>query len=323
MGTRFSNDSFQLYGTFNGGTPMGAAKTFRCLTDIDHDLGIKLVGPDSGATYDETKFVGEERPEVKTSIAAIETLTGLVSVLGQNCLTAGSNPGARAFMQSHNPCATNGRTAGSAHQQVTIAKAHLIITSVGGNRGATAYAKLRVIELSTDGEAAPDAIVYNAALPGSPIVDEEFIIGGTMTIGAVSIADENILGWTLDTGITINAIIPASSIYPTVVDYTKVRPTLKVQHDDASLCDAAKIPYGGLACTHANTKFFLQKRTPLGGLYVKSASQHLKFTMAGFARHTKRYQASGSNVGNGEVTIESIEGVGGVPLTVTPLQAIA
>jgi hypothetical protein len=168
MGTRYSNDSFQLFGTFNGGTPMGAAKTFRCLSDIDHDLGIKLVGPDSGSTYDETKFVGEERPEIKTSIAALETLTGLVSLLGQNCLTAGSNPGARAFMQSHSECAANARSAGSTHQQVTVAKAHLIITGIGANRGATAYAKLRLIELSTDGEAVPDAIVYNAALPGTP-----------------------------------------------------------------------------------------------------------------------------------------------------------
>jgi hypothetical protein len=159
--------------------------------------------------------------------------------------------------------------------------------------------------------------------PALLITDEEFIIGGTTTVGGISIADANLMGWQLDTGISVNVIIPASSIYPTVVDITKVRPTLKIQHDDASLCDAAKIPYGGLACTHANTKFFLQKRTPMGGLYVKSASQHLKFTMAGFATHSKRYSASGSNVSNGEVTIASIEGVGGVPLTITPLQAIA
>jgi hypothetical protein len=323
MGTRYSNDSFQLHALFNG-SAMSAAKTFRCLTDIDHDLGIKLVGPDSGATYNETKFVGEMRPEIKTSLAAIETLTGIVSLLGQNCLTAdGTHPGAKAFLQAHNVCAANARASGSGHQQVLVAKAHLVITGVGASRGATAYAKIRLIELSTDGETAPDAITYNVALPSSPIIDEEFIIGGTTVLGGISLADENLLGWQLDPGIKINVIVPASSIYPTVVDIEKVPVTLKIQHDDTSLCDAAKIPETGLACTHANTKFFLQKRTPLGGLYVKSASQHLKFTMAGFATHTKRYQASGSNVGSGEVTIESIEGAGGVPLTVTPLQAIA
>lgn len=324
MGTRYSNDSFQLHGIFNGGTPMAAAKTFRCLTDIDHDLGIKTVGPDSGATYDETKFIGEARPEIKTSLAALETLLGIVSLAGQNCLTAdGSHPGAKAFMQSHNPCAANARTAGSNHQQVTVAKGHLLITEIGANKGDTLYAKVRLIELSTDGEADPDAIVYNVALPSSPIVDEEFIIGGTNTIAGISIADDNILGWSFVPGVGANVIMPASSLFGTVIDITKVRGTFKLRHDDGSLCDAAKIPRGGIAATHANTKFWAQKRNPMGGLYTKASTQHLKFTMAGFAYHSKRYAASGAGVGNGEITIEGIEGVGGVEFTATPLQAIA
>jgi hypothetical protein len=323
MGTRYSNDSFQLFGTFNGGTPMASAVTLRCLTDIEHNLGISTVGPDSGAAYDETRFIGEKKPELSTSVAALSTLLGLVNLTGQNCLTAGANVGAAAFMQGHSVCAANSRVSGSTNQKVTVAKGQVLITSIGGNRGATVYAKVRLIELSTDGSTDPDAIVYNVALPSSPVIDEEFVIGGTTVIGGISIADEHLLGWTLDTGINISVIVPAGSVVPTAVDITKIRPRWRIQHDDTSLCASGKIPTDGIACTHANTKFFLQKRTVMGGLVLPATASHIKITAAGYATHSKRYQASGSSVGTGEIMIEGTEGVGGVTMTATPGVAIA
>jgi hypothetical protein len=51
--------------------------------------------------------------------------------------------------------------------------------------------------------------------------------------------------------------------------------------------------------------------------------EHLQFTFAGKAIHSKRYTASGSGIGSGEITIECIEGVGGVAMTATPNTAIA
>lgn len=322
--TRFSNDSFQLHGIFNGGTPMSAAKTFRCLTEIQHNLNITTVGPDSGATYDETRFIGEKKPEITTSLAALTSLFADVSILGQNCLTAdGSHPGAKAFMQSHNACAANARTAGSNHQQVTVAKGHILVTGLGANRGATAYAAVRLIELSTDGVTDPDAVVYNVAMPSTFTSDEEFVLGGLVTVGGISIADENLLGWQLDTGIEASVIVPAGSVFATVVDITKVRPRIRIQHDDTSLLAGAKIPTDGLECAHADTELFLQARDPLGGLVAKATTDHIKITAAGYAYHSRRYQASGTAVGTGEIMIECIEGVGGVPLTLTTGVAIA
>jgi hypothetical protein len=174
--TRHSNDSFQLHGVLNG-VAQSAAVTFRCLGNLRHQLGIAAIGPDTGAPYDEVKFVGEERPEILTSVMALRSLFDTVSALGTNCFTAdGSHPGIMAFLQSHNPCAANARTAGSNHRKITVAKGQLIVTGFGGSRGQSASANIRVIELSTDGVARPDAIVQNAALPSTFIDDEEFVI---------------------------------------------------------------------------------------------------------------------------------------------------
>lgn len=320
--TFFSNDSFELHGVLNA-TPMAAAKTFRCLRDIDHNLGVTLVGPDSGATYDEVRFVGEKKPELTTAVAAIKTLLDTLSLLGTNCMTDdGTHPGVMAYMQSHGECSANARTAGATHQKVTIAKSHVLIPTLGGQRGATAYANVRVIELGEDAETEPHAVVYNVALPATFIKDEEFVIYPP-TIAGVVIPEKHILGWNLDTGIQATVIVPAGSIHPAYVDITKVRPRITIQHDDASLLDAAKIPELGKACAHADTTLWLRARsTATGGMVAKATTSHIKITAAGWVYHSRRYQASGSAVGTGELTIEGIEGVGGVPLAVTTGVAI-
>lgn len=323
-GTHYSNDSLQLHALVNS-SAMAAAVTLRCVSDINHDLNITTVGPDSGATFQESRFVGERKPEVTAAVAALKSLLDVVTVLGTNCITAdGSHPGVRAFMQSHAPCVANARTAGSNHQRLTIAKAHLLVTSLGGQKGQTAYANVRVINLSTDGETDPDAVVYNAALPATFVKDEEFVITEP-TIGGFTFDPKFVLGWSLDTGIAATVIVPAGSIYPTHVDIGKALPRLTIQHNDAGLMDAAKIPAGGINCAHADTYFYLRKRDPsnANGLLAKASTVHIKGTMAGFAYHSKRYSASGSGVGSGEVTVESIEGVGGVPLTLTTGVAIS
>lgn len=314
--TRFSNDSLQLHGVLNG-VAMSSAVTFRSLGQLAHNLGIQTIGPETGSTYRETRFIGEMRPEITGQIPAIKTLLDTLSLFGTNCMTFdGTHPGVRAFLQSHNPCAANARTAGSAHRRITVERSQIIITGIGGSRGQSATAQVRVIQLSADGTAASHVIVNNAALPTTFIVDEEFVIGAP-TIGTFAVAKDHIQSWNLETGITITAIIGAGSIEPTVVDITKVAPRFVVQHDDPTLLDATKIPDRGLACTLANTFFPLQKRNPMGGLVDAATTAHVKLNAAGFAYFTKHYDASGSATGTGEIVLECTEGVGGVPITVS------
>ena len=102
-------------------------------------------------------------------------------------------------------------------------------------------------------------------------------------IASFTLDADSVIGWQLDTGIGITAIMPAGSIYPTVVDITKVAPRWTINHDDPTFLDAAKIPDNGIECTHANTIAFLQKRSPFGGLVAAATTAHIKVTAAGFA----------------------------------------
>jgi len=314
--TRFSNDSLQVHGVLNG-VAMSSAVTLRGLSQLAHNLNIQTIGPDTGAPYVETKFIGEMKPEITGTVAAIRTLLDTLSLLGTNCITDdGTHPGVRAFLQSHNACAPNARTAGSNHRRITVAKCQIIISSLGGSRGQSAAAQVRVVELSSDGNAISHLIVNNAALPSTYIVDEEFVIGAP-TIGSFAIAKDHIASWNLETGISFTAIVGAGSILPTIIDITKVAPKFTVQHDDPTLLDDAKIPSKGLVCTLANTFFPLQKRNPMGGLVDVATAAHIKIAAAGYAMCTKHYDASGQATGTGEITLECTEGVGGVPLTVS------
>lgn len=319
VGVRYSNDTLQLNGVLNTAA-MSAAITFRCLQDINHETGITTIGPETGDPYQEVRFVGERKPELTSSVAAISTLMGALSALGTNCMGSdGTHPGVMAFMQSHNPCAANGRTAGSNHQKVTIASSQIIITGLGGQVGQTAYANIRVVELSADGDAEPHAIVFNAALPSSFITDEAFVISEP-TIAGFTIDPKNVVSWQIDPGVRLTVIVPANSIFPTTVDIEKVPAKFTMTHNDGKL--VASLPETGWQCAHADTFGYFRARTPYGGLVAKATTQHVKWTMAGFGMHTKRYSASGSSVSSGEITIESVKGVGGVPLTLTTGVAI-
>lgn len=318
-GVRFSNDTLQLNGVLNTAA-MSSAITLRCLQDINHDTGLTPIGPDSGAPYREVMYAGERKPELTTSVSAISTLMGALSALGTNCMTAdGSHPGVQAFMESHNPCAANGRTAGSNHEKVTIASSQILITGLGGQVGQTAYANIRVVELSTDGEAEPHAIVFNVALPSSYVFDEAFVITEP-TIAGYTMDPKNVVSWQIDPGVRLTVIVPASSIFPTAVDIEKVPAKFTMTHNDGKL--VASLPESGFQCAHADTYGYFRQRTAYGGLVAKATTSHVKWTMAGFGMHTKRYSASGSGVASGEITIEALLGAGGVPLTVTTGVAI-
>jgi hypothetical protein len=320
--TRFSNDSIQFHGLLNT-VAMSAAVSLRCLSQLTHRQGITTVGPNSGATYNETRFIGERKPEITATVAALETLFGTLSALGTNCMTAdGTHPGVRAFLQSHNACAANARTSGSNHRRITVAKSQILITQFGGTVGQSASAQVRVVELSTDGSASPEAIVNNAALPSSPVDDEEFVIMAP-TIEAIALSPEHVIGWQVDTGITLIVITGAGSIYPISVDIEKVAPRITIQHNDPALLASDKIPEDGIEITHANTLFPLRKRDPFGGLVALASTEHIEATAAGFAYHDNDYDASGSAVGTGQIIIECTEGVGGVPLTIATGQALA
>lgn len=310
--TRYSNDSLKLHAL-----GMASAKTFRCLQNLSHNLNLATIGPETGAPYREVRFTGSQKPEINTSICALDSLLGFAPLLTPFCIAAdGGHPGVVGFMEAHDACGTDGRSSGSTHMSVTSQLAKMIITRLEGRTGQSAWATVRIICLSVDPEDRPTVVVFNAALPTGLILDEEFTIDAP-TIAGINIAPDHISGWQLDTGQDVDVIIGAGSLRPTAIDWKKSSPKFTINHDDPSLLDDAKIPYEGIVCAHADTKFPLIRRDPFDGLVDRSETEHMKLTAAGMAYFSKHYDASGSATGSGEITIECTQPSGSVPVVVT------
>jgi len=313
---RFSTDTVKLHGV--GTDP---AVTLRCLGDLSLDMGLGIIGPDSGNTYDEVRFLGQRVPEGSFGAYALKQILNNIPLLGVKCITVdGTHPGVEFYGQGHDPCGTNGRVAAGSHMKVathgTTGKAFLAVTRIGGSKGQSAMATVRAIICSTDGNGDPDIRVYNATLPTSFVVDEEYVIG-TPTIESVAMDNHHVLSWQIDTGIAITPIIGAGSVYATTVDHTKTRPRITIEHDDPTWAQTSKIAFNGKKVLQANTKFPLIKRTPFAGLEALASAVHIRIAAEGMAYNARHYQASGSAVGTGQIVIECSEPAGGVPLVVT------
>jgi hypothetical protein len=302
--TRYSMDTVKIHET-----GMAAALVLRGIGSFAHNLGLTSIGPDSGAPYDEVRFVGEQKVAFDFTTPAIASILDTIAFLTGRCLdgdVTGDPPGFDAFMQAHDPCGTNARTAGSTHARMRGRKSHVIVTSLSGTKGQSAVAAIHVYALTIDGATAPTSVVYNAALPASYILDEEFVIGAP-TVAGFEIDPTQISQWSIESGIQLDEIMSAGSIYCGAVDIRKIRPRARIAIDDAAALDAAKIPYNGVVCEHADTIFPLIKRDPFGGLIALTAEEHILGTMSGFAYLTNHASTSGSNVAVGEIVIEGTE----------------
>lgn len=307
--TRFSIDSFQI---FDDG--MGSAVSLRNVNQASHTLGLNVTSPSSGNTYEDVAFITSQNTEFNLQALALEQLLDLISIHTGLCVSNTTNSGLKLFGQGHDPCGTNGRVSGSNNMMVTIGDAHLLITGIEATNGADAVATVRAIALS-DGGAVPMACVFNAALPSSPVLDEVFTLGPTQ-VGNVALANDTVRSWSLDTGIEIQVLQDAGSIYPSVIVITKVMPTIRIVTDNPALL-VGSVPILGLACTNANSFLSLVKRDPGGGLEALSGSEHIKITFNGFATINQHFDASGAGTGTCEVVVKCLQPSGGVPLVVT------
>lgn len=310
--SRFFADSFKIHPA-----SLASALTLRNVSGVGHDLGIQMSSPESGAYFNEVRFVSQQQPQINLTALALESLLNTVSLLDGLCIEDDTGkPGLQLFGQQHAACTAGGRTTGSTHMQVTAAKGHLLVTQLQGNAGADATATLRAICLSEDGAASPTAVVYNAALPSTLIVDEVFTVGKVMFNGTLIPADA-VQSVSIDTGINVQIVQAAASIFPTAVVRAKADPTITIELDDASYLDAAKVPYSGLKCLTSNCWVSFAKREPYGGVKNLTDAEHIKIQFGGYAHITQHAQGSGASPLTTQITINGDRISGNNPLVVT------
>ncbi len=297
-----------------------SAVLIRVVNSAVHNLGIQSIGPDSGNPYNEKRYIGQQNETFELTSTAIESLIDTISLLTGKCVVDGTTEvGLELFGQSHDPCGTGGRTAGSTHMKILAEHSHLLITGIQGNAGEDAIATVRAI-LLTDGTNPPSSAVFNVALPSSPIIDEAFTIGRPQ-VASTLFARDAVKSVALDTGLDLEVVTDVASIFPSVVIVRKVVPTLRIVVDDISVADTL-LGEGMVACTLANSFFTYAKRLANGGIHPAASTVHIKVTFEGSAYLNDKFNASGRNVGTSEIVVEMTEPASGVPLTPTTGVAI-
>ncbi len=290
------------------GVGMVSALNIRTVQSLGHELGIQTTGPNSGNLQSEVRFLQQQSPELPVTTTALKSILDQISLLSGFCVTHdGTHDGLKIFGQGHDACGTLGRVAAGNHMQVLAKKAHTLITGIQGNAGGDASLTLRNICLvPDDASQAPTAVVYNATLPASPIIDEVYTIG-IPNVAGFAFAPDSVQSVSLSTNIEVETLIDVADIYPGDVVIAKARPEIRIVTDDPTALQASNIPYGGSVCEHADTWIDFAARNPYGGIKPKdSGTNHIRITAHGFAYVNSHFSASGGK-GTAEVVIECTE----------------
>lgn len=318
MSSRFAIDTLQLHSTSM------SALTLRGVGTASHKLSRETVGPGSGNTYDEARFITTVEDEFEFGgVLALKSLLDNVSLLTGKCVDDdGSHPGLRLFGQLLSRCGTKGRGAAGTAAQVTAKLAHLLVTQLGGTKNQLATATLRGVNLLKSGETTPSVTVFNATLPSSPVVEEAFKIGPVSVAGEV-LDPDGIKSVQIDTGIQVEVVQNVEGYAATLL-VLKVAPRIRIESEDGALLDAGAVPYAGIAAAHADTYVSFIALDPAGGNKALAGSHHVKVTANGKAYIEEHLNGGGPATASTSIVIECTETSGGVaPLVVTTGVALA
>jgi len=181
--------------------------------------------------------------------------------------------------------------AGSVHRKISFAFGCLIPRTLSVSSGQDAEISCEFMALSTDGATSPITISGSQALPTLP--SEKRFTVGPVTLGTEVIT--RIQQMSIDFANSVNAQQLDTGIYPTNLSVDSQIPRFTFSALAPDTFDAAVIPEGGLAITHANTAIWLrQRKAGADVLFADVDTEHIRFTAAGLA-HIDDVGASSGN----------------------------
>lgn len=305
--SRFSNDAIEIHTTAES-----SAVVVGGITGFSDSLNSSVSTPDSATPYDLFHSIQAQSPDAAFSTEAIRAILDNVGFTGKCIASDGTHPGVRFYRRKHDPCGPQGRASGSVHERLTFEDGHLFIDSLSIPAGGNAVINLTAHATEPDYVTQPYVVAYNAALPSSPITNQQFTLGRRVFVGGTQITQvTNVsVAW------NVNFEKPqyGGSIWPTLVDIQKIKALITITSDDMSILDASKIPRSGKACANANSLFELQRRQQNAGLYDISATEHILARFSGFAV-VSRKQASGGGAGNVEIQVATLDDGTNEPIT--------
>lgn len=204
-----------------------------------------------------------------------------------------------------------GRASGSVHNKYVYRNGLVVPESLSVAHGENASLSC-IGHITFDGSNSPIVVTANNVLVTGFVENERFGLG-PITIAGKTIA--NVKSIELSFGLDVVSDGSDGDIWDTFVSLRSVQPILTIRGTQLDIAESGNFPVGGYTsatqviavgtpCTHANTIFYLRKRTASG--YVPKATvEHIKFTMAGYAHVETMMDASGNDAGDATLIVTS------------------
>lgn len=271
--------------------------------------------PMSGEIYARFQALYGMAPDGAFTTRAIAAAIDAIGLLGVDIalLTGGLN----LYGQQHLLGGT--RTTGDTHLKYNIVAGMVIPVSLSVSHQGDATINYRILVISDGSANNPVILTASVALP-TGIADNEAFTLGKSTLGGILIPQKTSME--INFGINVIAEATDSDIWPTFISIESVNPSLTFNITDLTMMDAAKIPFGGKVCTHADSAVYLRKRAAGGTFVADATAQHIKFTLDGVAVMSEPRNASGSDPAGAVITVPLRFDGTNAPLTVNTASAI-
>ena len=291
------------YKDYNGNTVGTANTAFGALTSVDLPLNTETDGDDSGAIYDEARYVISQIPEFSFTTKAIDVLLQLTGLNGACFDGASPTDGITIYGQLVHDC--KDRPAVTNNAKILITRGLIRATTLNGPRTEDATVNFTIDPIWDGGSTPVIAVFENVTLPNVAMSNKYTL--GHSEIDGQSIEDP--LSINLDFGLTLFEKLPAlGHIWPETVGVQKVQPVMTVRTRDRSIFNVSTGGSGvlmrGAEADHVNTTIQFKRRATLNAFHDNIGGQHFNYTMHGLFIPNNPFSSSGNDIAELEARVE-------------------
>lgn len=279
-------DRYGIYAVHLNNTLLGA------ITEVDDAYESTVRGePRSGEVLARFMSLISQKARVGFSTEALKVLLDTVTTTDNGIPLKYSNiaaavwaSGLRLYWQDY--ASGGSRKGASSHIQDKVNAGIICLRRLTCQHQGDAVAQVEAI-CGWDGTNDMIARTFGVTLPAAPADDARYTLiddvagAGVNKVGNIVIPQ--LKSMEIDFGFGIDREGSGSDIQDKFVFLKTVQPTITLRSIDPTLFASAKIPVGGINCTHANTKLYLRKRAAGGSFVANGTTDHISVTADGMA----------------------------------------
>jgi hypothetical protein len=303
---------YTIYGVEFDSTLLGG------ITHTDMPIGTEVRAEQtSGEVYPRMTTKVAENPRINLSTLNIAAALDLCGLTGLDI--SGLTTGLKLFGQKYDEASVP--ATGAVHRKFTVVEGLVVPRRLSVDHQGDARLDYEVL-CTYDGSNDPIQVSDTTVTLPSGLTDSERFTLGKFTLGSNLMGDLRSLE--IDFGIDARFEGGDSDVWPTFSWIASILPRVSLTSRNALLVKSDAIPIGGADFSHANTTFYLRKRTTDESSFLSDATEeHVKFTAAGYAHVENAFDGDSDNQG-AQIRLEMVCKYDGTnaPLTVDTTSAI-